>query len=69
MTRRVAAAVFSTLTGPLPSREQLRAAVGPADWEAMFERPLGRTLSERLGDDLLDGGRADRRADRHLRRG
>ncbi len=55
MTARVASAVFPTLTGPLPSREQLRAAVGPADWEALFERPIGETLRERLGDDLLAG--------------
>ena len=55
MTARVAAAVFPTLTGPLPSREQLRAAVGAADWEALFERPIGETLRERLGDELLAG--------------
>ena len=55
MTGRVARAVFATLTGPLPSREQLRAAVGPADWEAIFERPIGETLRERLGDDLVAG--------------
>ena len=55
MTGRVAAAVFPTLTEPLPSREQLRAAVGPADWEALFERPIGETVGERLGDELLAG--------------
>ena len=52
---RVASAVFATLTAPLPSREQLRAAVGAADWEALFERPIGETLRERLGDELLAG--------------
>ncbi len=55
ITGRVASVVFPTLTGPLPSREQLRAAVGPADWEALFERPLGETVRERLGDDVLAG--------------
>ncbi|HEY7835874.1 MAG TPA: NAD(P)/FAD-dependent oxidoreductase [Solirubrobacteraceae bacterium] len=55
MTGRVAAAVFPTMTCPLPSREQLRAAVGPADWEAIFERPIGETVRERLGDELLAG--------------
>jgi phytoene dehydrogenase-like protein len=55
MTGRVAAAVFPTMTRPLPSREQLRAAVGPADWEGLFERPIGETVRERLGDDLLGG--------------
>jgi phytoene dehydrogenase-like protein len=55
LTRRVASVLFATLTGPLPSREQLRDAVGAADWEALFERPIGETLRERLGDDLLAG--------------
>jgi phytoene dehydrogenase-like protein len=55
MTGRVAAAVFPTLTRPLPSREQLRAAVGAADWEELFERPIGETVRERLGDDLAAG--------------
>jgi len=55
MTGRVAAAVFPTLTAPLPGREQLRAAVGTADWAALFERPIGETLRERLGDDLIEG--------------
>ena len=55
MTGRVAAAVFPTLTEPLPSREQLRAAVSPADWQELFERPIGESVRERLGDDLLEG--------------
>jgi phytoene dehydrogenase-like protein len=55
MTGRVAAAVFPTLTGPLPSREQLRGAVDPADWEALFERPIGETVRRFLVDDLLAG--------------
>ncbi len=55
MTGRVARAVFPSMTGPLPRREQLRAAVGAADWEELFERPIGETLRSRLGDDLLTG--------------
>jgi phytoene dehydrogenase-like protein len=55
LTGRVAAAVFPTMTRPLESREQLRAAIAPADWEALFERPIGETLRERLGDDLAAG--------------
>ncbi len=55
MTGRVAAAVFPTMSGPLPSREQLRAAVGRSDWEELFERPIGETLRGRLGDELLTG--------------
>jgi len=55
MTARVGAAVFGTLTAPVPTRQQLRAAVGPADWEELFERPIGEVLRERLGDDLLAG--------------
>lgn len=54
-TRRVASAVFPTLTEPLPSRAQLRARVPPADWEALFERPLGETLQRLFGDELVRG--------------
>ena len=56
LTRRVAARVFPTLTGPLPSREQMRAIVDDdAAWEALFERPLGETVAERFPDDLERG--------------
>jgi phytoene dehydrogenase-like protein len=55
LTGRVASAVFATLTAPLPSREQLHAAVGAADWEELFERPIGQTLRARLGDELVAG--------------
>ena len=56
MTQRVAARVFPTLTGQLPSREQLRSLVGDdAAWEALVERPLGETLAERFPDDLERG--------------
>jgi phytoene dehydrogenase-like protein len=56
MTRRVAARVFPTLTGPLPSRARMRALVDDdAAWEALFERPLGEAVAERFGDDLERG--------------
>src|SRR2546421_2192789 len=54
--RRVAKAVFPTLTEPLPSREQLRELVADDDaWNAVFERPLAEKLLPALGDDLLAG--------------
>jgi phytoene dehydrogenase-like protein len=56
MTRRVAEAVFPTLTEPLRSRAQLRALVGDdRAWEAIFERPLGEALAEAFDDDLVAG--------------
>lgn len=55
-TRRVADALFPTLLGPLPSREQARALVGDdALWESLFERPLGETLEQVFPDDLVRG--------------
>jgi phytoene dehydrogenase-like protein len=56
MTRRIAQAVFPTLTEPLRSRAQLRALVGDdRAWEAIFERPLGEALAEAFDDDLVAG--------------
>jgi phytoene dehydrogenase-like protein len=53
---RVAAVVFPTLTGPLPSREELRAAIGAERlWRAFFERPLGEVVEERFRDDTVRG--------------
>jgi phytoene dehydrogenase-like protein len=55
-TRRVAAAVFPTLTEPLPSRDELRRLVGDDDaWHAVFETPLGESILPALGDDLVGG--------------
>jgi len=51
---RVAAAVWPTLLEPLRSRAELRARVG-ADWEAMFERPIGELIEACLEDDTLRG--------------
>jgi phytoene dehydrogenase-like protein len=56
LTARAAARIFPTLTRPLPSREELRAAVADDEaWEILFERPLGDTLAERFPDDLERG--------------
>ena len=55
-TRRVAEAVFPTLTEPLPRREQLRRRVGDdALWEALFERPLGEAVEASFSDDTVRG--------------
>lgn len=54
--RRVAQALFPTMLGPLPTREQARALVGDdALWESLFERPLGETLERAFPDDLVRG--------------
>jgi len=56
MTRRIAGAVFPTLTEPLRPREEIRARVGDdAAWEAVFENPLGEMISRAFGDDLVAG--------------
>lgn len=56
LTGRVAQRVFPTLTEPLPSREQLREAVGDDEaWRVVFEQPLGHTLQERFSDDTVRG--------------
>lgn len=56
MTSRVAERTFSTLTEPLVEREELRARVDdPRAWEAVFERPVGETLTGMFGDDTVRG--------------
>ncbi|MEU9229976.1 NAD(P)/FAD-dependent oxidoreductase [Streptomyces massasporeus] len=56
MTERVAKRVFSTLTEPLPSREDLRARIGDDDaWRMLFEEPLGVTIEDRFKDDVVRG--------------
>ncbi|MCC5036934.1 NAD(P)/FAD-dependent oxidoreductase [Streptomyces sp. WAC 00631] len=56
MTGRVAERVFPTLTGPLPTRGQLRARIDDeAAWQALFEQPLGVTIEETFADDLVRG--------------
>jgi phytoene dehydrogenase-like protein len=56
MTRRIAKAVFPTLTEPLRSRAELRALVADdVAWETVFERPLGDSITRAFGDDLVAG--------------
>jgi phytoene dehydrogenase-like protein len=55
-TGEVARAVFPTLTGPLPTRSELRKRIGDdAAWEALFERPLGEAVEASFADDLVRG--------------
>jgi phytoene dehydrogenase-like protein len=55
-TRRIAQAVFPTLTEPLRSRADMRALVGEdAAWERVFEQPLGNWIASAFGDDLVAG--------------
>jgi phytoene dehydrogenase-like protein len=55
-TARLAAAVFPTLTRPLPTRAELRERVGDdAVWTAFVERPLGTTITRSLRSDLVRG--------------
>jgi phytoene dehydrogenase-like protein len=56
MTGRVAERVFPTLTGPLPTREELRRVVADdGAFEALFDRPLGEAIEAHLSDDLVRG--------------
>ncbi|MFC9889460.1 phytoene desaturase family protein [Streptomyces pilosus] len=56
LTGRVARRVFPTLTGPLPTRDELRRAVDDEEaWRIVFEEPLGIAVEERFADDLVRG--------------
>ncbi|MEU9777532.1 NAD(P)/FAD-dependent oxidoreductase [Streptomyces sp. NPDC047968] len=56
MTRRVAEAVFPTLTRPLPTAKALRARIGDdAAWAALFENPIGVEIERRFRHDLVRG--------------
>ncbi|MER7837572.1 NAD(P)/FAD-dependent oxidoreductase [Streptomyces sp. NPDC096040] len=56
MTGRVAERVFPTLTGPLPSREELRHRIDDKEaWRALFEEPIGVAIEENFTDDLVRG--------------
>jgi phytoene dehydrogenase-like protein len=56
MTRRVARAVFPTLTEPPPRRaEHPRRSGAPAAWEALFARPLGEAVEAAFADDTVRG--------------
>jgi phytoene dehydrogenase-like protein len=54
--RRVAEAVFPSLTEPLLSAADLRARVGDEGaWTALVERPIGELIEECLADDVVRG--------------
>ncbi|MEF9901960.1 phytoene desaturase family protein [Streptomyces sp. P9-A2] len=56
MTGRVAERVFPTLTGPLPTRAELRRTVDDEEaWRALFEEPIGVAVEENFTDDLVRG--------------
>ncbi|MFD5661094.1 phytoene desaturase family protein [Streptomyces hirsutus] len=56
MTGRVAERVFPTLTGPLPTREELRRTVDDEEaWRTLFEEPIGVAVEESFTDDLVRG--------------
>ena len=55
-TGRLAERVFATMTEPLPTRAQLRRVVDDEPtWEAIFERPLGETITRLFADDTVRG--------------
>ena len=56
MTGRVAGRIFSTLTEPLPTAEELRARIDDETaWRTLFEEPIGVAVEERFRHDLVRG--------------
>ena len=53
-TGALARAVFPTVTGPLPSEEQARSALGDW-WPDLVDAPLGALLERTFTDDLVRG--------------
>jgi phytoene dehydrogenase-like protein len=55
-TTRVAEALWPTVTQPLLTRSQVKARLGDDKlWDAIFERPIGEFIEERVSDDLVRG--------------
>lgn len=53
---RVAEALWPSVTGPLPTRSEARAALGDdVLWDAVFERPIGELIEQRFTSDLVRG--------------
>ncbi len=52
---RLAERVFPTLTGPLPSEDEMRALVDDRTWREVFTEPLGRALESTFADDAVRG--------------
>ncbi|WP_203689742.1 NAD(P)/FAD-dependent oxidoreductase [Streptomyces sp. SID12488] len=56
MTGRVAERVFPTLTGPLPTRDELHHRIDDEDaWRTLFEEPIGAAVEANFTDDLVRG--------------
>lgn len=55
-TQRLARALFPTVTEPLLTRSEARAAVADEGvWETLIERPVGQTIERTFADDLVRG--------------
>jgi phytoene dehydrogenase-like protein len=55
-TARLARALFPTVTDPLLTRDEARAAVGDdALWNSLIEQPVGRTIADTFQSDLVRG--------------
>lgn len=64
-TQQLARALFPTVTDPLLTRSEARAAVvaaanaagidGDALWDALIEQPVGRTIADTFANDLVRG--------------
>jgi phytoene dehydrogenase-like protein len=67
-TARLAAAVFPTLTRPLPTRAELRERVGRRGLDRVRRAPAGDHDHASLRSDLVRGVAATDRADRHAHR-
>lgn len=52
----LARALFPSVTEPLLTRSEARRAVGDdRAWDALIERPIGETITDRIDDDLVRG--------------
>ena len=55
-TQRLARALFPTVTDPLLTRSEARAAVGDdVLWDQLIEQPVGRTIANAFSNDLVRG--------------
>jgi phytoene dehydrogenase-like protein len=55
-TTRLAQVLWPSVTEPLLTRSQAKAQVGDDKlWNAIFERPIGEFIEERVSDDLVRG--------------
>ncbi|RZS56310.1 phytoene dehydrogenase-like protein [Microcella putealis] len=55
-TTRLARTLFPTVTDPLLTRSEARAALGDdALWDALIEQPVGRTIERTFASDLVRG--------------